>query len=508
MIDGRKLSDEACKLIGSFTLFKKIFYEELTRRPYVITLPVSREARQTTIARELTKVKRLETLYLDINICPGSGKSTELALFVAWCYAEYPDCNHMYIGNGYSLAEHHTHTVKRILQLPLYRNLFQIELRKDSNAKGAFTTNYGGRMAAFGSYGDIVGFDAGIPHVNRYSGAIFIDDIHKPQDIHSDVMREGVIRNYQQSILSRRRSPLVPIVGIGQRLHEEDWHSFIENGNDGYPWKFVKLPTLDEHGNNLCPDVISKENLLLMRDMDPYTFYSQHQQTPTPAGGGIFRSDGFIKLPFDPEVLCTFITADTAETDKSWNDATVFSFWGVYKIVHEGFDTDMYGLHWIDCVEVRIEPKDLQSTFMSFYSNCMRYKCKPKLAAIEKKSTGVTLCSVLSNFPGLQILEIERTSASGSKAKRFYDVQPYIASKRVTFTEGARHFDMCVKHMGKITANNTHAHDDIADTCADAIYLALIDNVVYTDHNVSSKTLSYYDQFVASKVDSYLSMTR
>jgi hypothetical protein len=34
--------------------------------------------------------------------------------------------------------------------------------------------------------------------------------------------------------------------------------------------------------------------------------------------------------------------------------------------------------------------------------------------------------------------------------------------------------------MSKITANNTHRHDDIADTLADAIRMALIEKTIYS----------------------------
>ena len=79
---------------------------------------------------------------------------------------------------------------------------------------------------------------------------------------------------------------------------------------------------------------------------------------------------------------------------------------------------------------------------------------------------------------GLQIREVKRTKASGSKTERFLEMQPIIASKLVSLTEGAKHVEPCVKHMIKITANDTHRHDDIADTLYDAIKIALIDKTL------------------------------
>jgi hypothetical protein len=99
----------------------------------------------------------------------------------------------------------------------------------------------------------------------------------------------------------------------------------------------------------------------------------------------------------------------------------------------------------------------------------------PLIAGIEKKSTGVTLISVLNSVQGIEVRDIQRTAASGSKASRYLEMQPFIASKKVTFTRGARHVNMCKTHMEKITANDSHRHDDICDTLYDGVKIALID---------------------------------
>jgi phage terminase large subunit-like protein len=115
------------------------------------------------------------------------------------------------------------------------------------------------------------------------------------------------------------------------------------------------------------------------------------------------------------------------------------------------------------------------------------------MAAIEKKSTGVTLVSILKELRGITIREIERTRASGSKTQRFLEIQPYVASKLISFTRDAKHKDHCIKHMISITANDSHRHDDIADTFADAVRLALIDKTVYSINktdNTRSEILS------------------
>jgi hypothetical protein len=287
-------------------------------------------------------------------------------------------------------------------------------------------------------------------------------------------------------------------------LHEEDLGAYLIEGKDGYEWDKIILPSIDAAGNVLYPEVHPLEFLKIKQERDPYVYASQFQQNPIPAGGALFKKEWFAMLDDDPTMLVTFITADTAETASSWNDATVFSFFGLYEIENFGKKTGEIGLHWIDCLETRIEPKDLKPYFLDFYGDCLRFPKQPLLAAIEKKSTGVTLISVLQELRGMNIREIERNRASGSKTQRFLEMQPFVAAKSVSFTAGAQHIDLCVNHMMKITANSSHRFDDIADTLSDAIKIGLIDKTVYSVTNTqkpNSNTASIINNSLKNQIN-------
>ena len=477
------VSDRRSDMFGSFLHFVTCFFPLVTGREFVISQPVCRESHFITIARELTKASRLEELSLIINVPPGHGKSVLLSLWVTWTLARWPDSQYLYISYSKSLAAKHTEFIRRIVSCPSYRDLFNVHIRADSRAKEFFQTTAGGSIRAFGSSGAITGQDAGLPNMERFTGAIILDDMHKPDEVHSDLIRQGVIDNYRETILQRPRSPNVPIIFIGQRLHEDDLPAYMLSGNDERQYKAVVIKAIDDAGNALYPTLNSLESLKEKQDKNPYVFASQYQQNPIPAGGALYKARDFLELEMEPKILATFITADTAETDKSYNDATVFSFWGIYKIVEAEQETGQIALHWLDCQEIRIEPRDLKDAFLSFYAQCMLHPVKPLLACIEKKSTGVTLVSTLQDMRGLSIREVKRTKASGSKTARFLEMQPIIASKLITFTEDAPHYQMCIDHLVKITANNTHRHDDIADTLYDAIKVALIDKTIYIERS-------------------------
>lgn len=483
-------------LQSSFFLFTRTFYPLLSGRDFIIPQPQGRENHIITISRELVKCAKLETTKLIINVPPGHGKSTLLSMWTAWCMAKFPDSRFLYISYSQTLAATHTDVVRRIMMLREYRELFGVELRADSKAKDFFQTTQGGAVGAFGSSGAITGRDAGLPGLNRFSGALILDDPHKPDEVFSDTMREKVIQNYRDTIQQRARGINVPFIFIGQRLHEADLAAYLLNGEDGHEWDKVVLKSIDEAGNALYPEAFPLDMLRIRQERDIYVFAAQHQQDPQPAGGAVFKKEWFMQLDNEPNIIMTFITADTAETDKDYNDASAFGFFGLYEIENFGKKTGIYGLHWIDQLETHVEPKDLKGVFLDFWADCMRHKVPPNMAAIEKKSTGVTLISALQEVRGIQVRDIARNRASGSKAARFLECQPYVAEKRISFTNGASHVDMCINHMSKITANDTHRRDDIADTFADAIKIALIDktlihaNNMKTDYNQLATNLS------------------
>jgi predicted phage terminase large subunit-like protein len=474
-------------LLSDFYLFNRFIFKERTGRDFIISRPMSNESHFLEICRALELVFFGKINRLLINCPPGWSKSELIKNFICWAKAWYPDSNELYISFAHDLASSHTHTIKQTIQLPIYKRLFNVEINRDSSAKDFFKTNKGGSVAAFGSSGPVTGRDAGLPGLDRYSGGVFVDDIHKPDEVHSDVIREKIKRNYIETIAPRCRGFNVPIVIIGQRLHQDDLFTYLMNGEDGNDWHKIIIKGLDDAGNARYPEVMPKEELEKKRKFTPYVFASQYQQNPIPAGGALYKPDDFPQLEKMPDILGTFITCDTAETEKTWNDKTVFSFWGLYQIkVRNEPVPDLFALHWLECNEIQVEPKDLEDEFLDFWSSCMTFSIKPQFAIIEKKSTGVTLVSVLKKTQGLKIIGIDRTAKSGSKSQRFIDMQSPIASKLVSLPLYGKHTKMVIDHMTQITANDTHKFDDIADTCYDAVNAALVDKIVI--QQVAAKT--------------------
>lgn len=466
-------------LSGSLLLFTRAFFKERMNRDFNVSCPTARQSHHKEICHYLMKCEAHEISRLMIAIAPRYGKTELVIHFIAWCLARWPDANFLYVSYSYELAVKQTATVKEILSLPLYQKLFDVRIKRDASAKGNFETIQGGSVYAAGAAGTITGRGAGIQGISRFGGAIIIDDIHKPIEALSDTTRETIHTWYSNTLKSRLNNPtLTPIIFIGQRLHEDDLQARLLSGMDTEKWDTLILKSLDDAGNALHPTMHSAEQLKLMLEKTPYDTAAQHQQDPMPAGGAVFKKDWFVLLEDEPEYLCTFLTVDSAETDKNWNDQTVFSYFGFYRISVTGIDTDIYGLHWIDCEADWIEAKDLEDRFLSFYGTCLRQNVQPKFAAIEKKSTGVTLSSSLHQVRGLRVIDLGNSGEQISKSARFNDAQGYVANKLISLPRNGKHTQMCIEHMAKITLNDSHRLDDIADTLAYAIRIALIQPTV------------------------------
>lgn len=468
--------DLQARLLSSLLEFTKFFYKLRTGREFIVSQPIGRESHHIAICRFFMDIFQGKIKKGVICIPPRYAK-TELAIhFAAFGLANYPDSNNIYTSYAHSLAAKQTKTIREIISHPLYKRLFGTELKKDSFAKDDFETIQGGSVYGAGTGGTITGRGAGIQNREEFGGIIIMDDLIKPDEAMSDTIREGAKDWVYNTLQSRRNSSETPMVYIGQQVHEDDVANMLLNKG----WSPLILPALDAAGNALNPAMHTKEELLKMKEEMPYVFAAQYQQNPIPSGGGAFKKDWFYLMDEWPEIITTFITCDSAESSKNYADYTVFSFWGLYKIQESGYLSDDYALHWIDCRQERIEPKDLHAEFMAFYADCMQFKVKPKLAAIEKKSTGATLFSVLNEARGLNVIAIERSKSNPmlvglSKADRFLTMQPYIAKKLISLPRYGKHTNLCIDHMSKITLNMSHRHDDICDTVFDAILISLIE---------------------------------
>ena len=183
-------------LLSDFLQFTKYFYHLRTGRDFIISSPPSRMSHHLIIANKFNDIYSGKASRSLIHCPPRYGKTELMIHFIAWTLAKFPDSQYIYISYALRLAAKQTGIIRQIVSSPEYRKLFNVKVRSDSRAKDSFETTAGGAVFASGSGGTITGYGAGVANVDRWGGAIAIDDIHKPGEVTSDTIREGEVEWY------------------------------------------------------------------------------------------------------------------------------------------------------------------------------------------------------------------------------------------------------------------------------------------------------------------------
>lgn len=258
----------------------------LRRRSYLWM----RSPHHKLICDALMRVFRGETSRLIINVPPRYSK-TELAVvnFIAWALGQVPDAEFIHASYSSTLAVNNSSAVLGMLQHEAYQEIFPA-CQLASERKDHWKTTAGGVMYSAGAGGTITGFGAG-KHRPGFGGAIIIDDPHKPDEARSDVIRQGVLDWFQNTLESRKNSPQTPIILIMQRLHEADLAGWLLEGGNGEKWEHLCLPAIQADNTALWPEKHTIDDLRRMERAAPYVFAGQYGQRPSPAEGGMFKPD-------------------------------------------------------------------------------------------------------------------------------------------------------------------------------------------------------------------------
>lgn len=423
-----------------------------------------------TIADHLHKVARGEITRLIINIPPRYGK-TDIAVkaFVAWTIANNPKAKFIHLSYSDELVNDNSSSIKETVESDEYQRLFGVKLKKDTRSKKKWYTEAGGGVYAVASGGAITGFGAGssnddgdplddaddfLSDGSQFGGAIIIDDPLKPDDANSDTARNKINERYNNTIRSRTNSRKTPIVVIMQRLHEDDMSGFLLGGGSGEEWTHLSIPALDENDEAIWPFKHTTEELKAMEVAAPYMFAGQMMQSPSPLGGGIFKSEWWRFYRLAPELSYQVITADTAQKTKEQNDYSVFQCWGVAR--------DGSGIYLLDMVRGKWEAPELKQQMLAFYRK-QQDRMRVRTVYIEDKSSGTGLIQEIKRGSTLPVRAVPR---SIDKLTRAMDVVDFIASGRVWLPEGGSGVSDLLREAAQFPNGK---HDDTLDPMMDAI---------------------------------------
>lgn len=452
--------------LGSFEYFVRVFHYYMTREQFIF-MPFHTEL-SNKLMDYVTGHNEKQNLY--IGISPRAGKSQLCIYFIAWSYAFNRSSNFIYTSYSGNLCLKHSKIIRSIIQSELFQKVFGITVDRNTSAGDLWRIMDGGEFRAVPMGGAITGFGAGT-FADRFGGAIIVDDFLKADDYKSKAEKQNTIDIFENTLKSRKNRPAKdPTIIIAQRLAKDDLIDYIR---EKYPdeWDFYVIPAYNEEtGESFWEDRYPAKMLETMKEQNPFLFYSQYQQAPIAMGGGIIKHDWwqYYKDPHDTRYQRIFITADTANKTKEWNDYTAIGVFGL---------TLQNRLRLLDMVHAKMEMPELQATMLAIWEKWKMGigNCRCAEILIEDKASGTQVIQTLHRVGGLPIRGVipER-----DKLTRVYDAIPQIAAGNIELPENENHkiSREFLAEADAFSSDDSHEHDDMVDMMTMAI-----DNA-YTRH--------------------------
>ncbi|CAB4156310.1 Archaeophage PsiM2, terminase large subunit [uncultured Caudovirales phage] len=433
-----------------------------------------------------------------INVPPGTMKS--LIVNVFWPSWEWGPRNmpHMrYVCAAHkveNLSARDSRRMRQLITSDWYKERWgdRVSLSRDQNEKLNFVNNATGFRIA-----------TAITSLTGIRGdRVIIDDPHSVDSASSDTQRETEVTTFLEAVPSRLNNPKTSaIVVVMQRLHEEDVSGIILDKQLGYdhimlPMRFdplraapTKLGAEDPRevdGELLFPerfplDVVDRDE----RAMGPYATAGQFQQTPEPRGGGIIKRDWWQLWddqafpPFDYIIA----SVDTAYTEKTENDYSAMTVWGVFTadtkvratktILRDGttYDAVMSSVRSYSEQHPRVmmmhawqERLPLHQLVNKIASTCRTMKVDKML--LEGKASGLSVAQEIRRLYGHENFAVQIVDPkSQDKISRLYSVQ-HLFAEGMVYAPDRTWADMTISQCTQFPKAK---HDDLVDTVSQAL---------------------------------------
>ena len=260
------------------------------------------------MVEHLEAVVKRQIRRLVICVPPGMAKSRlTRVLLPPWQWVSDP--YHKFLSSSYALdlTIRDNLDARRIVTSDWYQDTFNLRIAEDDGGKTGFSLESLGSLKAVTVGGKTTGFRG---------DTFLIDDPINVQDANSPVKRAEALEWFREAAQSRiNNAAHSAIVVIMQRVHEDDVAALaMEMGYDSliipmrWDESFRRTTSIGwtdprtEEGDLAFPERFPAPWVdETEKNLGPYAFAAQYQQTPVPRKGAMFQTDRIAILPALPE---------------------------------------------------------------------------------------------------------------------------------------------------------------------------------------------------------------
>lgn len=445
-----------------------------------------------------------------INQPPRTAKSSLSSVALpAWCWAQpakrhSPTCGphvqFLHASYAEKLSLRDSVKCRRLIQSDFYQQHWgnRFRLSSDQNVKSRFSNDQGGErlITSIGGATTGEGMMIGVIDDPNAAGEAFSEaTIQTTNDWWDQVMRTrlndaqtGAFIVVQQRlaeddltghILSKDKGEWTHLMLPLEYEPERSYHTVLGVNEDG-PITWTDPRTVA--GELLWEERFPQEEVdSLRRDLGPYGFAGQMQQRPEPAGGGIIKREWW-QLWDDaafPPMDYILASLDTAYTEKTMNDASAMTIWGVFTIDPVAVASRMINAEGrpeylprtyteqapkvmlMHAWNVRMELHDLVNKVAD---TCKKFKID--LLLIENKASGISVAQEMRRLYGHEDFGVQlKDPKSQDKLSRLYSCQ-HLWAEGIIYAPDRKWSDEVITQVAQFP---TGKFDDLVDTCSQAL---------------------------------------
>ena len=441
------------------------------------------------ICEHLEAVVDGEIKRLLINIPPRCGKSTITSVcFPAWVWAQRhdsptsgPGVPLLHASYALNLAMRDSVKCRRLIESPWYNGLWgeRFTLVGDQNTKGRFANDKKGERLITAVEAKVTGEGGNI---------IVVDDPNAANEVLSAATIEATNEWWDGTMSTRLNDARNgAMVVIQQRLAEEDLTGHILETDHG--WTHLCLPMEYEPDRSfvtsigwkdprtepdelLWPDRFDKEQIsTLKKRLGPWKAAGQLQQRPEPKGGGIIKREWWQLYDKDsyPPMDLIVASLDTAFTEKTENDMSALSVWGVFSgdVIAQNAKTErVYTQNHprVMLMNAWQERLELHELVDKVSETMKQMKCDKLL--IENKAAGHSVAQEIRRLYGHELFSVQLVDPkSQDKLSRLYSVQ-HLFAEGLIFAPDRSWSDALITQVSQFPKGK---HDDLVDTVSMAL---------------------------------------